>query len=118
MVDQPPELKSNQRAMGDWSQIDAVQLPIQGLATSSTPENPREDLPPDGVRKEDRITEQTAKDMQANRDLRGTYAKKAYNLATGCISIWTVLLGTQGVVKALTGAEMWSDQVSSPSQPA
>lgn len=111
MVDQPPEPKNTQRAVGDWSQIDAVQLSLGSPTAGSQVEGQREDAPPNSGYKEDRITEQTAKDMQANRDLRGTYAKKAYNLATGCISMWTVLLGTQGVVKALTGAEMWSDQV-------
>lgn len=109
MVDEPPETKSNQRATGDWSQIDA--LPLQGLEIGSAREDPREDEPPNGVNKEDQITAQTAKDMQANRDLRGTYAKKAYELATGCISMWAVLLGLQGAVKAITGVEMWSDQV-------
>ena len=108
MVDQPPETTSTPRATDDWSPIDAAQLPT---VNNSSQGEPREDAPPRGVNKEDRITEQTAKDMQANRDLRGTYAKKAYELATACISMWAILLFLHGVVKACTGVEMWSDKV-------
>lgn len=49
--------------------------------------------------------------MAANRKLRDKYADRAYQLASGCITAWVVMLGTQGVVKAVTGVEMWSDKV-------
>lgn len=49
--------------------------------------------------------------MQANRQLRQLYAAKAYGLAVACLGMWTVLLSIQGVTKAATGLEMWSDHV-------
>ena len=48
---------------------------------------------------------------RANRHLRQTYAAKAYGLAAGCLLLWALLLAIQGCIKALTGIEMWSDQV-------
>lgn len=59
----------------------------------------------------DELLKEEAADMRHNRDLREKYAEKAYKLATGCISMWAILLGTQGAIKALTDVEMWSDQV-------
>lgn len=49
--------------------------------------------------------------MVANRALREKYAEKAYQLAAGCISMWAVLLGAQGVIKAVVGVEMWTEKV-------
>lgn len=49
--------------------------------------------------------------MAANRQLRDQYAKRAYDLACGCICMWTVLLGAQGVIKVALNVEMWSDKV-------
>lgn len=57
------------------------------------------------------LDQEAAADMRANRRLRDTYAGKAYGLAASCIAIWTVLLAIQGVIKAMTGVDLWSDQV-------
>lgn len=72
-----------------------------------------EDEPPndEGHRDTTKIVEQKAADMAANRELRKLYADKAYNLACGCISGWAVALGAHGIVKVVTGREMWSDTV-------
>lgn len=67
--------------------------------------NPNPTPVPDGIQKED------VEDRRHNRDLREKYSDKAYKLATGCLSMWAVMLGTQGAIKALTGVEMWSDKV-------
>ncbi len=69
------------------------------------------DEPPNGQLKVDRIEHETAADMQANRALREKYAGKAYDLAAGCITIWALLLGLQGIIKAITGIEMWTEKV-------
>ena len=52
-----------------------------------------------------------AEDLRANRQLRATYADRAHGLAAGCLVMWTMLLAAQGAIKALSGADLWSDQV-------
>jgi len=59
----------------------------------------------------DGMPAQITADMKANRQLRRRYAGRAYGLATGCLCMWSLLLSAQGVVKTVTGLEMWSDQV-------
>jgi hypothetical protein len=59
----------------------------------------------------DSIESEEVADRRHNRDLREKYSDKAYKLATGCLTMWTVMLGTQGAIKALAGVEMWSDKV-------
>ena len=70
----------------------------------------REDAPPVSDSK-DSIDQQKIADMRHNRGLRERYADKAHQLASGCIAGWMVMLGCQGVVKAVAGIEMWSDKV-------
>ncbi|WP_395689793.1 hypothetical protein [Caenimonas koreensis] len=70
----------------------------------------KEDAPPAGT-SPDAIKHQTAEDMAANRGLRERYADKAHKLASGCICMWAVFLASQGVIKAVTGVEMWSEKV-------
>lgn len=82
--------------------------PGDGVASVLT--SPREDQPPQNSHI-DEVKGQTVADMAANRGLREIYADKAYVLATGCLSIWAVLLGASGVVNALQGNSMWSDKV-------
>lgn len=65
----------------------------------------------EGFTEKNLIVKQTAADMQHNRGLRERYADKAHQLASGCICGWMVMLGCQGVIKAVTGIEMWSDKV-------
>ncbi|WP_431048654.1 hypothetical protein [Roseateles sp. L2-2] len=60
---------------------------------------------------DDGMPAQITADMKANRQLRRRYAGRAYGLAAGCICMWSLLLSAQGVVKTVTGIEMWSDQV-------
>ena len=49
--------------------------------------------------------------MEANRLLRDQYAKRAYDLACACITMWVILLFSHGIIKVLTDKEMWSDKV-------
>ena len=49
--------------------------------------------------------------MRANRRLRQVYAGKAHGMAVACLTMWTMVLTAQGALKALTGIELWSDQV-------
>lgn len=112
-VDQPPEPSSGfppPQTEEDW---------LARIRSSTSQENPKTsdtevDAPPDtsgATRKVDSLEEQQIEDQKANRSLREKYAEKAYKLAAGCISMWTVLLGAQGVVKAVIGVEMWSEKV-------
>lgn len=112
MSDKPHTTVSQQQDTGDWSRINAEPLSSESSGLNTTDTSPREDVPPNGINSRgDKISEQTVADMRANRNLREIYAEKAYQLAAGCISMWIVLLGVQGVVKATFGVEMWSDQV-------
>lgn len=111
MVELPPTPSDN-NSPTDWrvviggpqKNVVATNL-SSGSKTSATEDKPPED------NKEDLVKLQTAADMEANRGLREKYADKAYNLAAGCLSMWTVLLGASGVINALQGREMWSDKV-------
>ncbi|MBT0569795.1 hypothetical protein KIK84_05620 [Curvibacter sp. CHRR-16] len=72
----------------------------------------REEAPPEGKdKKGDSLQEQTVKDMEANRGLRDRYAGKAYEMATGCLCAWFVLLGVHGIINAIQMRPMYSDKV-------
>jgi len=71
----------------------------------------KEDKPPLPDNKQDVLQIETAADMAANRGLREKFAEKAYEMSTGCLCAWFVLLATSGIVNALQGREMWSDKV-------
>lgn len=117
MVDLPPAPGATSPT--NWSQFVGQQPPASPEATTPHVAGgisfAAEDAPPNPKqgesRRTDAITEQDVKDSEHNRKLRGTYAEKAYQLAVGCITMWAVMLGTQGAIKALTGVEMWSDKV-------
>ena len=50
-------------------------------------------------------------DIRSYRQLRETYAGRAYGIAIVCLSLWALLVGSQGVVNGIAGIAMWSDQV-------
>lgn len=112
MVEQPPSSHQNVPPK-DWSLVVGGPQKNVNTLTNTGPTaqtSPAEDKPPEDS-KEDLVKLQTAADMAANRGLREKYADKAYNLATGCLSMWVVLLGASGIINALQGREMWSDKV-------
>jgi hypothetical protein len=110
MLDAPPNNPDN-IPLADWSQVfDGSKPNTAGVTNPAGSVNSEEDKPPESG-KEDALKQQAAADMAANRGLREKYADKAYNLAAGCLSIWAVLLGVNGVVNAVQGREMWSDTV-------
>lgn len=109
MVDEPPKANANPET--NWWKLlsaptEALDVPQGKVDPSQT-----EDSPPPSRETADAIQKETANDMVANRKLREKYAEKAFQLAAGCISMWTVLLGAQGIIKALTGVEMWTEKV-------
>lgn len=104
MVDQPPEITGKPHPT-NWKTLVGEPAPIVVSGSDAL-----EDSPPSGE-SADKVQKETIADMQANRSLREKYAQKAYELACACISMWAVLLGAQGVIKALTGQEMWSEKV-------
>lgn len=108
MVDLSPNNTQNNSSK-NWSQVvgGPQQNPTVNLTSDALPD---EDKPPVDS-KHDLLHAQAVADMQANRGLREKYADKAYNLAAGCLSMWAVLLGSNGVINALQGREMWSDKV-------
>lgn len=109
MVDLPPSSTQNCSPV-DWSSV--IGDPTKNHPVPNNVELPSVDKPPsDNKDKEELLNRQTAADMEANRGLREKYADKAHNLATGCLSMWAVLLGANGVINALQGREMWSDKV-------
>lgn len=106
MIDSPPENSGNQTPP-DWGEIIG-----RGVAGTTLPTTvPPEDTSPGNGSKEDKLLDEEAQDMKSNRGLREKYAKKAYDLACGCISIWAVMLATGGTINALQGRPMWSDAV-------
>lgn len=48
-------------------------------------------------------------DKQANRNLRDTYARKAYELAADCIHFWIFLILANGLITAMLGKQVISD---------
>lgn len=112
MMDLPPGGSTQQQPL-DWRQVVGEQTPPptgQVPPIAGGPSLANVDKPPTGSQSDVLVKQQVA-DMQANRQLRDQYAKRAYDLACGCISMWAIMLGTQGFIKALTGIEMWSDKV-------
>lgn len=72
-----------------------------------------EDVPPPASKrkstvKEDLIFEEVS-NQKANRELRSTYAGKAYKLAFGCIQFWAVAISLNAIIYVLTGKLMISD---------
>ena len=112
MVDMPPApISANSDT--DWrSIVGEPQLGPVGVSPSTADPSPSAvDTPPEGNSPDGLVRNEIIADMQANRKLREKYADKAYQLATGAISMWVVLLAAQGIVKAVTNVEMWSDNV-------
>jgi len=72
-----------------------------------------EDAPPqEGQRKSSRkevLIIEEVHNQKANRELRGKYADKAYELASGCIQFWAVAISANGIIFGLTGKLMISD---------
>lgn len=91
---------------GDWDQLRAAGRPTaperMDAANAEVPVSP----PPD-----DGLPREAIADRRANRWLRQTYARRAYGMAAVCIGMWMLILAIQGGIKALTGIELWSDQV-------
>lgn len=112
MVDLPPGDGSNTTPK-NWAQFVGVQPKVDpSSAASQLAGNVSlrgEDSPPGGD--PDLLVRQTAADMEANRLLRDQYAKRAYDLACACITMWVILLFSHGIIKVLTDKEMWSDKV-------
>jgi len=65
---------------------------------------------PNSKEKNKRATENAA-DMKANRGLRKIYADKAFLMEAARLLFLATAIGAQGVVKATTGVELWSDPV-------
>lgn len=59
----------------------------------------------------DLIRQQWVADMRHNRQLRERFADRAHRMAVACLAAWLSLLGAQGLIQALAGIALWSDQV-------
>lgn len=114
MVDLPPG-DENSAKPKNWAQFVGEQRAVDSSSATSQLAGEvslrGEDSPPGGSPDPDLLERQTAADMEANRLLRDQYAKRAYDLACGCITMWVILLFSQGIIKVLTDKEMWSDKV-------
>lgn len=110
-VDVPP--KSGTSPVMDWGQEIAKQAgsPPRPVPSLDVPKAEAVDKPPGGTERNDELHPEVVADMQHNRGLREKYADKAYKLATGCIQVWAIVIGMQGIMKAILGIEMWSDKV-------
>lgn len=106
-ADVPPTPKS---APVDWGTAIAQKAGPTAPTAARSPDPIGIELPPGGT-SPDALAQETVADMQHSRGLRGKYAEKAYQLAVGCISMWAVMLGAQGVVKVALNVDMWSDKV-------
>lgn len=90
---------------------------ITRRAGSATPvfhpssDNPSSIEQPPGGASLDELDKEIVADKQHSRELRGKYAEKAYQLAMGCLHFWGLMLMVQGIIKIITGEEMWSDKV-------
>lgn len=62
-------------------------------------------------KEENKLAAQHAADMKANRGLRKICADKAFIMDGARLLFLAVAIGAQGVVKATTGMELWSDPV-------
>lgn len=123
MIDPRVEIEPGKQAPSsapDWSsKLRSPQQPVR--PPLATPDKAIEEAPSKpalsganpnpGFKLADSIESEEVADRRHNRDLREKYSDKAYRLATGCLTMWAMMLGTQGAIKALTGVEMWSDQV-------
>lgn len=112
MVDLPPDgLTGPAFSVDDWVKEFLSHTPKSGAPEAAIPYDEPPDSKTGAPVKTDDLEQQEVENHKHNRGLRGIYADKAHQLAIGCISIWTIMLGAQGVVKAATGIEMWSDKV-------
>lgn len=107
-IESPPK-KTVRRSPKEWAEAVGANRPLPALVNKA--DESIEDTPPKGRESPDQMLHETAADMQANRSLREKYAGNAYELACGCISMWAVFLAAQGIVKAVTGVDMWSEKV-------
>lgn len=65
--------------------------------------------PPHPPRRKGDLKSEEVLDKQANRSLRDTYAKKAYELAADCIHFWIFLILANGLITAMLGKQVISD---------
>ena len=76
-----------------------------------------EDVPPGVLQRrktdsvDDKLINEEIENQKANRQLRDTYASKAYDLARICIAFWIVAVISNGLVSAIWGKQMFSDTV-------
>lgn len=94
----PPAPKSAAQQAATAVGEDAPPIGMPELAAA--PQAPR--------RKVDLKSEEVL-DKQANRSLRDTYAKKAYELAADCIHFWIFLILANGLITAMLGKQVISD---------
>ena len=94
----------------DQIKVQVLEATVPDLAEEDAPPVVKESV---STKHEDkrRLYYEAAQDMAANRVLREKYANKAYDLSTGCISFWVVAISAQGVIKAVTNVELFSDAV-------
>jgi hypothetical protein len=90
---------------------DAPDIAVSPDRTASQTRTIHDERSPGPALLPDAVPAETIADMRANRRLRQVYAGKAYGLAAACLVMWTLLLTAQGLTRAVTGLEMWSDQV-------
>lgn len=113
MVDQPPG-NNSQNTPKDWGKVvgqqPAQSAGVQPPKVAGGVSFGGEDAPPAG-NAVDALRHQTVAAMAANRELRDKYADRAYQLACGCITMWAMMIGLQGLVKVMANVEMWSDKV-------
>lgn len=113
MVDVPPEIETT---TPDAPASRDAWLAVFGIKDLPpvAPDPARIDEPPRTAsvapKADDVLVEQVA-DMAANRQLREKYADAARQLATGSLVAWFLMLASQGIIKAVTDKEMWSDKV-------
>jgi len=112
MVDTPPTSPAK-AAPTDWNAfvVPAVASPQTAAGSGSSGVRANEDKPPLPDNKQDVLELETAADMAANRGLREKFAEKAYDMGTGCLCAWFIMLFCSGIINALLGKEMWSDKV-------
>lgn len=109
VVDQPPAAPSS--PVTDWGAAITQQTGTERPLTMPA-EGPQTkvDQPPAGA-SPDAFDQEAVANMRQDRELRVKYADKAYKLATGCLSMWTVMIFSQGIIKAIIDVEMWNDKV-------
>ncbi len=84
------------------------------VGVAKAPASPSEKIPEarahvPGVRRKVDLKFEEVLDKQANRGLRDTYARKAYELAADCIHFWIFLILANGLITAMLGKQVISD---------